>query len=178
MKFSTFVIGSFLLVTIPLSQVVAAPPAGIPTRRAMPSVSTQSAGGQGLARRTEKLQALLTRMVNLSLQRLDAYRAFLTKVQTRIDKLQAAGHDVSKFTSYISLAKTNITAVDAAITHMSETFAAIDTTTNMKTIRDTVRTELTSVRKAFTTLHTTMKQVVQVIINEQVKSKPTGTESE
>jgi hypothetical protein len=106
-------------------------------------------------------------MVSLSRQRLDNYRAFLSKVQTRIDKLKADGHDVSRFTSYITLANTNITAVDAAITHMAATFAALDTTADMKTIRETVRTELTSVRNAFTTLHTTMAQVVAQIVGEK-----------
>ncbi len=155
------VIGSFLFVTIPFSQVVAARPSGIPTRRPTP-VMTQ---------RAEKLNAVLTRMVSLSRQRLDNYRAFLTKVQTRIDKLQADGHDVSRFTSYITLAHTNITAVDTAITHMTQTFAALDTTSDRKTIMVTVRAELTNVRKAFTTLHTTMKQVVEQIIDQQTKTQ-------
>jgi len=155
MRFSTLVIGSFLLVTIPLSQVVAARPSGIPTRRPTHEIT----------QRAEKLQAVLTRTVSHSRQRLDNYREFLTKVETRIDKLKADGHDVSRFTSYITLANTNITAVDTAITHMTATFAALDTTADMRTIRETVRTELTAVRKAFTTLHTTMKQVVEQIKN-------------
>ncbi len=173
MRLSALVIGSFLLVAVPLSQVAAARPSGIPIRKTMPAVSTQSAGGKGIVKRAEKRQAQLTRMVNLSRQRLDRYRAFLTKVQTRMNKLQADGHDVSRFTSYISLAQTNITAVDTAITHMTQTFAAIDPAADMKTIRDTARTELTAVRKAFTTLHTTMKQVVDQIINQQATIKPT-----
>lgn len=165
MRFSTLVIGSFLLVTIPLSQVVAAPPSGIPTRRPIPVIT----------QRAEKLQAVLTRLVSLSRQRLDNYRAFLTKVQTRIDKLKADGHDVSRFTSYITLANTNIAAVDTAITHMAATFNALDVTVDMRTIMGTVRLELENVRKAFTTLHTTMAQVVDQIISEQAKGKPTPT---
>ena len=166
MRFSTFVIGSILLVMIPFSHVFAAKPSGIPTRRPTPEV-TQRSVGQGEARRAEKLNAVLTRMVSVSRQRLDNYRAFLAKVQTRIDKLKADGHDVSRFTSYITLANTNITAVDTAITHMAATFTALDFTMDMKTIRETVRAEMTSVRKAFTTLHTTMAEVVAQIISEK-----------
>lgn len=164
-----------LVLVLPLAQVFAAPPSGVITGR--PSVTgrpsriptnanASGAGEQGRLNRTQNVSTVLDRMVRLAKQRLDRYGEFLAKIQTRIDRLEGQGQDVSKFTQYIALANTNMGLVQTAISGMESAFAGIDTSSDMQTIRRTVQSELRLVREAFTKLHTTMKQVVAEITNQ------------
>jgi len=179
MKKFLFILIVILSAKLFTSSVLAAKPSVFPTRRPTMRVTNtrpvSPSQNQGTSKRAESISALLSRITQLFRQRLGKYQEFLTKVKSRVAKLQAEGKNVDKFDSYITTAQVNIQTVEQKLQHMEQTFAVIDKTADMKTIRQAVRLEMTDVRTAFTNLHTTMKQVVAAIREEQAKDTDVTT---
>jgi len=119
----------------------------------------------GSETRAEKLQALVTRMFDNLQNRIDNYTDFLTKVETRRDKLFNDGKDVTNLDAFIQTAKTNLAAAQAALNNADNALANLDYTQNPGTIIKQVREQLKIVREAMTTLHKSMSETVREILN-------------
>jgi chromosome segregation ATPase len=164
-----------IIITILLGAVFASPalaarPSVFPTRKPTWAIQTRAipaSQDRNSYKRTQSVNTSLSRMNQVSRQRLERYQEFLVKVESRIRKLEAEGKNVDKFNSYITTAEANMQTVQERIQHMEETMAGVDKTGDMKNIRLAVQGEMPQVRNAFTELHATMKRVVTIIREEQ-----------
>lgn len=130
----------------------------------------------GSETRAEKLQALVTRMLDSVQNRIDNYTDFLAKVQSRRDKLFDAGKDVTKLDAFIQTAKTNLAAAQAALNNAQNALENLDYTEKPGTIIKLVREQLKIVRESLTTLHKSMSETVSEIVTLSAQSssdKPT-----
>jgi len=107
---------------------------------------------------------MVTSMINSFQKRLTNYKSFLDKVKSRKDKLAEAGKDVTRLDAFIATATTNLASAETALADAKKELEGLDYSGDGDTIRTTVKDVLSTLREAFTALHTSMGHAVRQIV--------------
>lgn len=130
------------------------------TRGVRPDQTKRASQGEQIRGSSDKVRSLIDRMFVRLENQLDNYEEFLTRVKSRRNKLSEIGKDVVKIDVFILTASDNLAKARTTAAAAKTILEDIDTTANKRVAMVTIREQHSSVRRAMTTLHASMKQAV------------------
>lgn len=129
-------------------------------------------------RHTERIKEWMRRIVKRMQAHIDRFGKLITRVETRRDKLQALGKDVTKLNAWIAKAKQNRDAAQVAVNNAQTAVEAIDpNAVDPKPAIEKARNAIHTARQALVTMWTTMKQVVVELKAQGLTGAGTATPS-
>ena len=122
---------------------------------------TQRAANKEANPNKPKFEEVFTRVFEKFSARLERYNSFVGKLETRRAKLDTQGKDVSQLDNTIRLLKVELGQARGALNNAKSNVAALDYTQPNSVLVRSFRTEINTVRQAFTELHQAAATAVQ-----------------